>query len=177
MTTQPTGFSFCFRNHSTDSDATHDRVHDRVWLVKRDSLWWLRFCPPFYGMEILMVDDTHDTLQLYCLVLELQGFSVQVADSGEEALRVVRDTVKAFDAILLDVEIPRMNGWEVLRAIRQLPQGQKSYIAMFSAYGKTEENAALAQQLGADSFLEKPVLPQALIDAIRVGVAQKRSQK
>ena len=125
-------------------------------------------------MRILLVDDTLDTLQLYCLVLELQDFTVQIAANGQEALRAVQEEPHGFDAVILDVEMPQMNGWDTLRAIRALPQGQKIYIIMFTAYGTTKENRHRAQELGADSVFEKPVLPQVLVDAIRHGVEQKR---
>lgn len=126
-------------------------------------------------MHILLVDDTPDTLKLFCMVLELHGFHVQVASDGEEGVQGVAQASNSFDAIILDVEMPRLNGWDALRAIRQLPHGRHSYIVMFTAYGDTSENRARACDLGADSILQKPVLPQVLIDHICHGVAEKQA--
>jgi CheY-like chemotaxis protein len=128
-------------------------------------------------MRILLVDDTHDTLQLYCLVLELHGFNVQLARNGEDAVRSVQQSRAAFDAIIMDVEMPGMNGWDALQAIREMPQGQKSHIVMFTAYGQGEDLKAQAQKLGADSLMLKPVLPQELIDSIRNGVTKKQMEQ
>lgn len=125
-------------------------------------------------MRILFADDTQDTLNLYGLAMRLNGIDAELACDGEEAVRCVEQSPAPFDAIVLDVEMPHMNGWDALSAIRRLPQGQTCYIIMFTAYGDTRENRARALERGADFVLQKPVLPQLLTDLIRQGVAQKQ---
>jgi CheY-like chemotaxis protein len=122
-------------------------------------------------MRILFADDNPDTLKLYRLVLELQGFTVEVVDNGASAVEVVRHT-SPFDAIVLDMEMPRMNGLDALKAIREMPQGQKPAIIIFTAY-EAKALQAHVEEAGADDILFKPLLPQELVEALQRAVAQR----
>ena len=68
------------------------------------------------GKKIMVVDDEPDTVDLIKLVLETEGFEVITAFSGKECLDKV--TLEEPDAILLDIMMPEMDGWEVFRKIR-----------------------------------------------------------
>ena len=115
-------------------------------------------------MHILMADDTLDTLLMYRLAFTLAGHEVQLAHDGAEALGIAK--TQTFDVILIDIEMPRMNGWEVTAAIRQLPDHQRVPIVLFTSYYDADHEGR-SKQAGANRVVEKPVMPNALLEIMK----------
>ncbi len=111
--------------------------------------------------RILVVDDDADILRIVCTMLEGRGWTVQEAASGEEALEKARRDPP--DLILLDILMPRMNGLEVLRRVRELVPAAR--IAMITAFGDVESYLE-AMDLGACGYLNKPFEPEELLALI-----------
>lgn len=115
-------------------------------------------------MRILFVDDLEDARELFRIAFTLHGHCVQLASNGVEAVDLV-ESGEPFDAIVMDVEMPEMNGWDAVRAIRELPEGQELPIIMFTAYGNSA-SLRLAEEVGADDVLYKPLPPRELLNRI-----------
>ena len=112
------------------------------------------------GPTVLIVDDDEGTRALVRASLELEGFDVREAASGTEGLSVLEQDPP--DLILLDVMMPQMDGWEMLRRVQD-QHGGAIPVVMFS--GQVDENAAgEAVERGASGFIGKPFDPQQLID-------------
>jgi two-component system alkaline phosphatase synthesis response regulator PhoP len=111
-------------------------------------------------MNILFVDDIPALRRLYQLGLSRQGHHVATAAGGGEAIQAVRGNV--FDIIIMDLEMPRMNGWEAIRKIRALPQGQKTFIVIFTSAHLLLPPEQMHQK-GADGILNKPLTPRELL--------------
>jgi CheY-like chemotaxis protein len=114
-------------------------------------------------MHILFVDDLPDTRDVFRLAFGIQGHQTSLASNGREAVEAVRG--EAFDAIIIDVEMPEMNGFDAVAHIRDLPNGAKVPIIMFTAYGDNEAQEK-STKAGADLLLHKPILPQELLQRI-----------
>ena len=125
-------------------------------------------------MHILFVDDTKDTREMYAYFFGLRGFQTETAENGVEAITAVQGREEPFDAVVLDIEMPVMNGWETLKAIRQMPQCQQLPIIMFSAYAEADLKEK-AIEAGANGLLHKPVLPHDMIQAVAELCAVKRA--
>lgn len=115
-------------------------------------------------MRILFVDDLRDSRELFRIAFSMQGHSVELSANGREAVDAVQASER-FDVIVMDVEMPEMNGWDAVRNIRALPQGIDVPIVMFTAYGNTV-TMNLAQEVGANGVLHKPLSPQELISKV-----------
>lgn len=114
-------------------------------------------------MHILFVDDMPDTRDIFRLAFGIQGHTTRVATNGLEAVEAVKE--ESFDAIIMDVEMPEMNGWDAVRHIRHLSNGNQLPIIMFTAYGGDEDyDRAIAA--GANCLMLKPILPQELLNQI-----------
>jgi DNA-binding response OmpR family regulator len=108
-------------------------------------------------MKIMVIDDDVDYQEILSLYLQSQGFSVLVADSGEEGLFLVRRHDP--DLVILDISMPYMDGWETcerLRSFSNIP------VIMISAVAKEEMDTIQALNRGADDFLPKPISPPLL---------------
>jgi DNA-binding response OmpR family regulator len=112
--------------------------------------------------RVLLVDDEQAITANLAPLLERAGFAVAVAADGEEALRQV--TAFAPDLIVLDVLMPRLDGREVLRRLRQ--QGDWTPVILLTQVGASAERA-MALEEGADDYLNKPFDPHELIARIR----------
>jgi CheY-like chemotaxis protein len=119
-------------------------------------------------MKILFVDDTRDTRELFRMAFTLKGVETYCAGDGLEAVEAVQKQV--FDAILMDVEMPRMNGWEAVREIRTLENGRTVPIIMFTAYGNGEHRQK-ALEFGANDLWHKPLLPAEILSRLEPYVA------
>lgn len=111
-------------------------------------------------MRILFVDDLPDTREVFKLAFGIQGHQTHLASNGREAVEAVRE--QSFDAVIIDVEMPEMNGFDAVKNIRQLDHGRNVPIIMFTAYGDNEAQDK-ASSAGADLLLHKPILPQELL--------------
>lgn len=121
-------------------------------------------------VKVLLADDDPDTLDITAYALRREGFIVQVASDGREALRVWESGSP--DIILLDVRMPKLNGFELLRTIRQ----QSSVpIIMVTARGD-DDDVVRGLQLGADDYVTKPFSPRQLIARIRT-VLRRQSDR
>lgn len=107
--------------------------------------------------RILFVDDMRDTREFFRLAFSMMGHQTRLAANGREAVEAVRHD--RYDAIITDIEMPEMDGWEAVRQIRRLPNGRQVPILVFTAHHDAEISR-LAQEAGADSVLYKPMLPQ-----------------
>ena len=108
------------------------------------------------GVNVLLVDDEPANLLALEVVLEPLSASLVRANSGEEALRKLQDT--DFAAILLDVRMPGMDGFEAARLIRSRPRSRTTPIIFVTA-DAFELSAEEAYAMGAVDFLTKPLLP------------------
>lgn len=108
-------------------------------------------------MRILFVDDLSDSRELFRIAFSLKGHSVELAANGLEAVAAVQNG-EAFDAIVMDVEMPEMNGWDAVSAIRLIQPGLNVPIVMFTAYGDSV-TLEHARNVGANEVLYKPLSP------------------
>jgi CheY-like chemotaxis protein len=114
--------------------------------------------------RILVADDNPDSASTLSLMLEVMGNEVRTARDGEEAVEVAR----AFrpDAILLDIGMPRLNGYDACARIRAQPGNAGACIVALTGWGQNEDKDR-AQAAGFDRFLVKPVEPLVLESMIR----------
>jgi len=119
--------------------------------------------------RILLVDDDIDTLRLVGLMLQRQGFEVQVASNGPQALTMAK--AESPDLIVLDVMMPEMDGYEVARNLRADPTTGEIPIIMFTAKAEVDDKVA-GFEAGVDDYLTKPTQPRELIAHIRAVLAR-----
>lgn len=103
--------------------------------------------------KILVVDDEADSLEIIRLILENEGYKVQTASDGQEALS--KASQQKPDLIFLDVKMPELDGYEVCRRLKSLPETTMIPVIMHSASG-SEQTRAQAREAGADDFMFKP---------------------
>jgi two-component system response regulator AtoC len=113
-------------------------------------------------VHILVVDDEKLQRTMLQGFLEKQGYEVEAAATGQEALRLFRE--RPFELVLLDHKMPDMNGDEVLAAIKKINPLVHAF--MITAFGAVD-TAVRVMQLGAEDFLEKPVDLEKLLEKIR----------
>ena len=119
---------------------------------------------------ILVVDDESRMRKLIKDFLAVKGFSMLEAEDGEKALQVYEENSQKIDLILLDVMMPKLDGWSVLRQIRQT---SKVPIIMLTARGE-EQDELFGFELGVDEYISKPFSPKILV--ARVEAILKRTQ-
>ncbi len=123
-------------------------------------------------MKILLVDDTPENLVSLEATLSGLGEELVMANSGREALRhVLNDD---FAAILLDVRMPDMDGFETAELIRSRPRSREIPILFLTGY-RNEEHLFRGYDLGAVDFLFKPIVPEVLRSKVAVFVELSRS--
>ena len=113
---------------------------------------------------ILIVDDNADAREMYGLYLEHEGFRWAEAVNGQDALTQTKLEKPAL--ILMDATMPRMDGWEAARLLKQDAATSHIPLIMLTAHA-FDEDRERAKKVGADGFLAKPVLPDALAREIR----------
>ena len=112
-------------------------------------------------MKILIADDDHDLLGLIAFTMVQSGFVVIKASDGAVALQLFKD--QAPDLVLLDINMPQVNGFEVCARIRE----QSSVPVMMLTVRGEEEDLVKALELGADDYLNKPFSPRTLIARVK----------
>ncbi|MEW5738060.1 MAG: response regulator, partial [Myxococcota bacterium] len=116
-------------------------------------------------VNILIVDDDRSTQRVLADALTKQGFVVTVERDGEWAVKTFEK--KAFDAVLLDLLLPALNGYEVAQRMRSTARGKRVPIIMISGvYKNAIHQREAVQKHGAFAFLEKPIDLQKLYDTL-----------
>lgn len=127
-------------------------------------------------VEILVAEDNELNADIISSILTEEGFSITVAENGEEAVRLFSESpVGHFAAILMDAQMPVMDGYEASRAIRDLKRADAKTVRIFACTASTfaeDRNRALAS--GMDDFLSKPLNVTVMLqklEAVRKGGA------
>lgn len=122
--------------------------------------------------KVLVIEDNTNSLTSLLDLLESIGFQAIGAKNGLIGLQLAKEELP--DLILSDINMPKINGYAVLNALRQDPKTAKTpFIFMTGEVGNLERQRGL--ELGADDYLTKPVIPNELIGAIAVQL-RKRCQ-
>ena len=112
----------------------------------------------------IIVDDHGDTRAGYAEFLAAFGFDVRTAADGDELHAVMREWTP--DAIVLDLQLPRTDGWELTREIKGDPRTRHIAVIVVSACVLPAERAA-AVEAGCDAFINKPCDPMTIIEELR----------
>jgi DNA-binding response OmpR family regulator len=102
---------------------------------------------------ILLADDNPQILGMLSARLEKRGYTILTAGDGEEALELARSKAPAL--VVLDVMMPKKNGWEVARALKQDETTAKIKVVVLTAIGESI-NEMTSPLYGADAYLDKP---------------------
>jgi len=130
---------------------------------------------PGPDVKLLLVDDHAENLLALEALLEAPGVELVLARSGAEALRHLLDT--DFAAIILDVMMPEMDGFETASLIRQRDKSRHTPIIFLTALGRSEEALFKGYDIGAVDYLVKPILPSILKSKVAVFVQLKRQSE
>ena len=118
--------------------------------------------------KVLLVDDEREFVETLAMRLETRGFTVSVAETGELAVEKAQE--QSFDAILLDLAMPGMDGIDTLKRLREL--NPDSQVVLLTGRA-TVKKATEAMRLGALDLLEKPVDIEVLVEKINEAATNK----
>ena len=114
--------------------------------------------------KLLIVDDEEDILELLKYNLLKEGYSVDCAKSGEEAIEKVRTTL--YDLIILDLMLPGRDGLDICKILKNDPRTLKIPIIMLTAKGE-DADIVSGLEVGADDYITKPFSPRVLLARIK----------
>ncbi len=120
------------------------------------------------ALHVLIAEDEPHIVESLSFILVREGFEVSAAEDGESAFRQLAET--APDLMILDVMLPKMNGFEVLRHVRAHPSLSALPVIMLTAKGQTQDRRT-AEDIGADAFITKPFSNRDVVDHVRRLVA------
>ncbi len=126
-------------------------------------------------MNILVVDDKAENQYFLDALLRGNGFSVESASNGAEALNLLENSV--FDLIISDILMPVMDGFQLCREIRANDKLRSIPIIIYTATYTAPQDEKLALQIGADSFILKPCEPDVFMGAVKELLNTKKSGK
>jgi two-component system, OmpR family, response regulator VicR len=113
-----------------------------------------------YRARILCIDDEPGVIELISLILKAQNVQVEGANSGREGLESIRKNPP--DAVLLDIMMPEMDGWEVYRLIREDETLKKIPVIIVTARNSSFEEIIARERAGVDDYITKPFVPNDL---------------
>ena len=113
---------------------------------------------------MLLVEDNEDNRTIYSTVLRHLGYQVIEAQDGVQAVDLARSEHP--DLILMDISIPRIDGWEATRILRDDPSTQDIPIVALTAHALSDDRERAAE-VGFSSYLAKPIEPRAVVDEVR----------
>jgi CheY-like chemotaxis protein len=116
-------------------------------------------------MRVLIVDDQDDVRELLRVALGIEGMDAAQVSSGDEALRYL-DAGPVPDIVVLDIQMPVMDGWEVLTRIRQRPETHDLAVIVCTVKA-AQMDAERAWRLGCDGYITKPFTIDKLVGEVR----------
>jgi two-component system, cell cycle response regulator DivK len=124
------------------------------------------------GNRILVVEDNERNLKLVRDVLQYAGYDVIAASSGEQGVALARE--RAPDLVLMDLQLPEMDGAEALRLLRDDPLTREIPVVAVTAFAMKDDRKR-ALDAGFDSYIEKPISVRALPEQVR-GFLDRKEQ-
>jgi twitching motility two-component system response regulator PilH len=113
---------------------------------------------------VMVVEDSVTQRQMICDLLKESGLDVKVASDGVEALKEVEKHCP--DLVVLDIVMPRMNGYELCRRLKSDPKTQNIAVVMCSSKGE-EFDRYWGMKQGADAYIAKPFQPTELVGTVK----------
>lgn len=120
---------------------------------------------------VLIVEDNEDNLVVYRTILEHIGYDVLEARDGEEGVERAHDNHP--DLILMDISIPKIDGWEATRRLKGDEETRDIPIIALTAHA-LEEDREKARRIGCDGYLAKPVEPRRVVEEVERFVGESR---
>ena len=114
--------------------------------------------------QVLIVEDEPHIVESLAFVLGREGFAVSSVMDGESALEILRRTPP--DLVILDLMIPRLNGFEVLKAAKSDPALSAIPVMVLSAKGQVHDRRH-AEEIGSDGFMTKPFSNREIVELVR----------
>jgi len=144
------------------------RVQARLPEEKRQMLQHLsRSDPGIAGRSVLIVDDDVRNIFALTSLLESRSMEVRFAENGKEAITMLEGAESSFDAVLMDIMMPEMDGYEAMRRIRAMPRFEKLPIIALTAKAMQGDRDKCIEA-GASDYITKPVDPEQLFSLLRV---------
>ncbi len=122
--------------------------------------------------SVLVVDDEPNIVMSLEFLMEQAGFEVRVAADGEAALKAMADKVP--DLVLLDVMMPKRDGYDLCQIIRAKPEWKDVRIIMLTAKGREVEREK-GMALGADDYVTKPFSTRELVERVKTVLEDRES--
>ena len=126
------------------------------------------------GQTVLLVEDNEDNRIIYSTVLRHLGYEVLEAQDGVEAVELARSALP--DLILMDISIPRMDGWEATRILRGDPRTHAIPIIALTAHALADDRER-ATEVGFSSYLAKPIEPRVVVAEVRRWIGDGAEKK
>jgi CheY-like chemotaxis protein len=130
--------------------------------------------PASTAQTLLLVEDNEDNRIIYCTVLRHLGYNVLEAQDGVQAVELARSALP--DLILMDISIPRMDGWEATRVLRNDSRTSAIPIIALTAHALADDRER-ASQVGFTSYLAKPIEPRLVVAEIRRWIGDGSAKK
>jgi len=130
--------------------------------------------PGLEGLRVLVVDDNALNRELTVELLKMAGVDARAVSGGQEALEAI--SVESFDAALLDVQMPVMDGYELSRAMREIPSSRRMILLALTAHAMSGDKERCLEA-GMDGYLTKPVMPEVLFATLRKMLGRDRGVK
>jgi len=118
------------------------------------------------GKRVLTIDDSKTMRDMLMLTLVEAGFDVVQAVDGQDGLDVLGKEQEQIDVVITDINMPRMDGYEVIRALRQNPAYKSTPILVLTTESETDKKN-LARDAGATGWMVKPFDPDRLVETVR----------
>lgn len=125
------------------------------------------------GPKVLVIDDEANIRQSLCGLLQDEGYECSAAPDGEQGLAELARN--SYEAVLLDIWMPGMDGLTVLARLQQSPEEVRPTVIMISGHGNIE-TAVRATKLGAFDFIEKPLTAEKVMVVVKNAIQQRRDQ-
>lgn len=119
--------------------------------------------------DILVVEDNEENRDIFRTILEFGGYSVATAEDGEAGLQAIQDNPP--DLVLLDIGLPKMDGWELLRRLRDDGVDVKDTPVVVVTADTSTGGEVRADRFGCLDFITKPVEPRRLLDRVQEALA------